>query len=604
MIMSKTILRRYMSTTTRNIRIYNSQTKTLEPLIVRDTRPISWYNCGPTVYDDAHLGHARTYVSMDMIRRILTDYFQVDVNYVMGVTDIDDKIVNRAKERNIRASELAARFEREFEKDMESLGVRAPTRLTRVSQYIPEILQFIETLEKNGYAYKSQDGVYFDVQKFGDISSCCYGAGLGPEDEIRRAAETEAPSNKRDARDFALWKCISNKEENEVWDSPYGKGRPGWHIECSAMTLASLGKRFDIHGGGIDLKFPHHTNEVAQSEAYLSTVDNNEKAWVKHWIHTGHLYISGLKMSKSLKNFITVRDLLSNPLPEGAPQSIPSMTNTNYVSLVFRVFCAQHHYRKNIHFSDDRLIEASKFLHRTLSVLRRIRSVSSSSSSSSERWSQENVDFNENVRDCVRNVRDAFANDFDTSVVLSEISSLISKIDNQITTTPKGLLRDCENAISRPLSVIGICVDDISHDDNDDDVFWNETRATESLVQFRAVIRDILREGGGVEIQDKLIQTCDELRDSILLPAGVETAVDTADSDRAMREKWENRIRTAVKKEQTTRQKKISFLESLERDFVEFDQDGVPLRHLDGELVSKSLRKKIKKKLKRRKRRS
>ena len=215
----RVLTRGYATKNQSKIRIYNSQTQTLEDLTVKDgSKSISWYNCGPTVYDDAHLGHARTYVSMDMIRRVMTDYFQMDVDYVMGVTDIDDKIVNLAKERKIRASELATEFEAAFERDMESLGVRSPTRLTRVSEHIPEILEFIETLERNGYAYKSQDGVYFDVRRYGAILSCCYGEGLGPEDEIRRAAESEAPEQKHDARDFALWKCV---DDDETWDSPY-----------------------------------------------------------------------------------------------------------------------------------------------------------------------------------------------------------------------------------------------------------------------------------------------------------------------------------------------------------------------------------------------
>jgi cysteinyl-tRNA synthetase len=248
------------------------------------------------------------------------------------------------------------------------------------------------------------------------------------------------------------------------------------------MTLTSLGERFDIHGGGVDLKFPHHTNEVAQSEAYLSTVgESNATPWVRHWIHTGHLYISGLKMSKSLKNFITVRDLLSNSLPENAPQGIPGMTNRAYISLVFRVFCAQHHYRNNVHFSDDRLVEASKYLHRTLRVLRRIRDVSSTSKS--PRWSQEDSDFNTKVRDCVRNVRDAFANDFDTPLVLSEISKLISLVDHHmihVQQPSKGLLRDCEDAITRPLRVIGILPDsesfsDVEKEEDEDDMSWNRT---------------------------------------------------------------------------------------------------------------------------------
>lgn len=237
--------------------------------------PVTWYACGPTVYDDAHLGHARTYVTTDLIRRIIRDYFELPVNFAMGITDIDDKIILKCESVGMKSmpeiKKFTEKMEKEFLTDMADLGVQRPDAILRVSEHIPDIIAFVENLIKGGYAYSSKDGVYFAYTKlppdhhydrFGNLGSTT--------DNTSNPSEADDPSgvvvthDKHDSRDFALWKLCREGQEEIGWDSPWGRGRPGWHIECSTMTYQYFGTRLDIHSGGIDLQFPHHANEIAQ----------------------------------------------------------------------------------------------------------------------------------------------------------------------------------------------------------------------------------------------------------------------------------------------------------------------------------------------------
>lgn len=305
------------------LKVMNSLTREKDTFITMDgSRKLKWYMCGPTVYAPSHMGHARTYLGFDIIRRIMSSHFGYDVTLVMNITDLDDKIIERANEQSITCTELSRKFEMEFHEDMAQLGVSAPDILTRVTEYMPEIVEYIDKIIKKGLAYESNGSVYFHVEQFSLTPGMQY-CKLAPEQVNNSAllAEGEGKltqdfvSDKRSPRDFALWK--RSKENEPKWDSPWGPGRPGWHIECSVMATDVFSKMndgsltesqagcMDIHSGGVDLKFPHHDNEMAQAEAHAGC-----KQWVNYFIHAGHLHIDGFKMSKSLKNFITIRQAL------------------------------------------------------------------------------------------------------------------------------------------------------------------------------------------------------------------------------------------------------------------------------------------------------
>lgn len=274
-------------------------------------RTINWYMCGPTVYDSAHLGHARTYLTFDILRRILSSYFNYDVNVCMNITDIDDKIIKRSNEQNIEFSKFAKMWEDNFFKDMCNLNVLYPNHITRVSEYIPEIIDFIKVIMDKGYAYENKGSVYFDIDAY-KKGGHMY-AKLVPQDKVQNIEELEEAegalskdtiNDKKNKGDFALWKA--SKPGEPFWASPWGNGRPGWHIECSVMCSSVFGTSLDIHSGGIDLRFPHHDNEIAQTEAH-----DESKQWINYFLHTGHLKIEGLKMSKSLKNFKKISDFIN-----------------------------------------------------------------------------------------------------------------------------------------------------------------------------------------------------------------------------------------------------------------------------------------------------
>ncbi|PAA88807.1 hypothetical protein BOX15_Mlig001018g1, partial [Macrostomum lignano] len=383
------------------LKLFNSLTNQKEPFVPEKGRHVEWYSCGPTVYDMSHMGHARSYISFDIMRRIFVDYFKFDVHYVMNITDIDDKIIKRARQGylfdqyssrassldEVRADVLEAvkrleskasnetdpdkqamhkrdldkvqaalnsdnfkvlltqsrdclcdwldsklgstvtdnavfedlpkQFEREYFVDMRALNILDPDRLVRVSEVVPEIIDYCQKIIDQGFAYESNGSVYFDTQKFSEADGHFY-AKLVPaaygnqkllqEGEGDLSIGADRLREKRSQADFALWKA--SKPGEPAWKSPWGSGRPGWHIECSVMASKECGPVLDIHTGGVDLKFPHHDNELAQAEAYFG-----HSHWVRYFLHSGHLTISGCKMSKSLKNFITIREALAQHSP-------------------------------------------------------------------------------------------------------------------------------------------------------------------------------------------------------------------------------------------------------------------------------------------------
>jgi len=318
------------------IHVHDTLAGTKRELVPLEPGRIGLYVCGPTVYDAPHLGHARVYVVFDVIVRHLRAR-GLEVRHVRNFTDVDDKIIARARERGEDPIAMAARFADAFDRDMEALGVARPEVAPRVSGHIPEIVALIEILVERGYAYAPGNGdVYYAVRRFPDYGRL----SRRNLDDLLAGARVEPGEAKRDPLDFALWKAAKPGEPN--WSSPWGAGRPGWHIECSAMTLKHLGARFDLHAGGKDLIFPHHTNEIAQSAAATSDAPRAED-FARYWLHNGFLNVDDEKMSKSLGNFFTVEEVLSRFDAEG-----------------LRLFLLGTHYRRDMNFTDLLLGEAER----------------------------------------------------------------------------------------------------------------------------------------------------------------------------------------------------------------------------------------------------
>jgi cysteinyl-tRNA synthetase len=316
--------------------LYSTLTRTVEPLVTLHPDRVCLFVCGPTVYDYSHLGHARTYVAFDVLVKYLRSTGK-EVFYLQNITDVDDKIINRAKEEGISQGELARRFETEYRRDMNSLGIDAVSYYARATTHIPEIIDQVRRLMDRGVAYVTESGVYFNLDTFGGN-----GELSGQERAKRVSRVTDA--TKHNPNDFALWKTGEYGEY--TWDSPWGRGRPGWHIEDTAISEKYFGQQYDIHGGGLDLIFPHHEAEIAQMESL-----EGKHPMVKYWMHTGFLTVKGEKMSKSLGNFITIREALKT-----------------WNKDVIRYFILLSHYRSPLQVTDEGLANAAKGLEHIRAV--------------------------------------------------------------------------------------------------------------------------------------------------------------------------------------------------------------------------------------------
>jgi cysteinyl-tRNA synthetase len=323
------------------VRIYNTVSQRKEELAPFEGKKVRIYVCGPTVYSSAHLGHARAAVTFDVIQRFLR-HVGYEVIYARNFTDIDDKIINKANETGIPPQEIARIYTEEYIKDMESLGVQSPTYQPKVTEHIPEIIDLIRTIIDRGYAYKSGSDVFFSIKKFPGYGKLSKRA---PE-EMLAGVRIDINERKEDPLDFALWK--GSKPGEPWWQSPWGKGRPGWHIECSTMSMKYLGSSFEIHGGGKDLIFPHHENEIAQSEAATGV------EFVRYWVHNGLIEINRAKMSKSIGNIINVREAL-----------------TRWSKEAIRLFFLSHQYQNPADFSEETMDENESALERLYITLKR-----------------------------------------------------------------------------------------------------------------------------------------------------------------------------------------------------------------------------------------
>ena len=324
------------------LKLYNTLKGKKEEFTPLEKGRVRMYVCGPTVYDLSHIGHARSAVSFDVICRYLR-YSGYDVVYARNYTDIDDKIINRAKKDRVDWKGIAALYIKEYDRDMKELGVEMPTHTPKATETIPEMIELITALMEKGYAYAIDGDVFFSVRRFTG-----YGKLSGKNiEELESGARVEVDERKSDPLDFALWK--KSKPDEPSWKSPWGEGRPGWHIECSAMCLKKLGETLDIHGGGKDLVFPHHENEIAQSEAATG------KPFVRYWLHNGFVNIEKEKMSKSIGNILNIRDALKAHTPES-----------------IRLFLLSSHYRSPIDYSEGTLREAEAKAERFYRTLERM----------------------------------------------------------------------------------------------------------------------------------------------------------------------------------------------------------------------------------------
>ena len=323
------------------LKLYNTLTRKKELFKEIKKGKVKFYFCGPTVYNYVHLGNLRAYIVADLVRRYLK-YKGYDVFEVMNITDVEDKIIKSIKKSKQSLQEFTRFYETAFLEDLQTLNIEIPEVIPRATEHIQEMIDIIKKLEKNGLAYKSDDSsVYFSISKFKKYGSLAH-LDISKLKQNAQGRLKEDEYEKEDARDFVLWKAYDKEDGNIFWDSPYGNGRPGWHIECSAMSTKYLGDTFDIHAGGVDLIFPHHTNEIAQSEGAT------KKKFVNYWLHNDHLIVNGEKMSKSKGNFFTLKDLLKK----------------EYNPIAIRYELLTTHYRQKLDFREDNLKKIPEILQK------------------------------------------------------------------------------------------------------------------------------------------------------------------------------------------------------------------------------------------------
>ena len=389
------------------MKLYNTLSGKKEDFIPVTPGQVKMYVCGITVYDHCHIGHARSAIVFDIMRRYLA-YRGYKVTFVKNFTDIDDKIINRAKQEGIAWNGVAEKYIAEYYQDMDQLGVGRADIEPKATEHIQEIINITKGLVDKGYAYAVDGDVYFQIEKFSDYGKL----SKRDLDDMIAGARVDLNERKRNPMDFALWKA--SKEGEPSWNSPWGLGRPGWHIECSAMSQKHLGDTFDIHGGGADLTFPHHENEIAQSEAYTG------KPFAKYWVHNGFITVDKEKMSKSLGNFFTIKDILSK-----------------FDAEVVRFFLLSTHYRSPIEFSYEQLREAEISIDRYYTTSLRIRDFMGQDQSKEKAGADEKV-FEEFVSKFLDRVKEAMDDDFNTAMAIGHIFEFLRGLNKYMDGKPSG----------------------------------------------------------------------------------------------------------------------------------------------------------------------
>jgi cysteinyl-tRNA synthetase len=454
------------------LKVYNTLTRKKEEFIPLDGNNVRMYVCGPTVYDYPHIGNARSFSVFDTIRRYL-EYLGYRVQYITNFTDIDDKMINRANDEGVTIGELANKFIAEYKIIAKQLNLKPATINPRATEHIEDIIEMVKLIIKNGKGYVVDGDVYFDVSewpKYGVLS------GINLDDESA-LARVEADDNKQDVRDFALWKA--EKPGEPSWDSPWGKGRPGWHAECSVMGRHYLGLPFDIHGGGQDLIFPHHSNEIAQSAAAY-----NIDTPVKYWLHNGFLTMSGEKMSKSEQNFSTAREVLDN-----------------YDHQAVRLYLVSGQYRQPLDFNDDALKQAIQSLERMKNAVDTIKGRIAILERTGSRESKADKKLAEVSRKVKEGFEAAMNDDFNTPEALAELFTFIREINTHSKDVGgAAVLREALAVLSELVGILGI---DLQSGETFDDASVS-TDALRGVVEFLLELREKARKNKDFAMADEI----------------------------------------------------------------------------------------------------
>jgi len=454
------------------IRVFNTLSRSKEEFTPLDGKNVRVYACGPTVYDYPHIGNARSFVVFDTIRRHL-EYSGYRVHYITNFTDIDDKMIARANKEGITVAELAAKFIAEYQRIAKELNLRPAAMNPRATEHIDDMIEMIHLIIKNGKGYAVGGDVYFDVGKFpayGSLSKI-------PLDEISAQARVETDEKKRDPRDFVLWKAAKPGEPS--WDSPWGKGRPGWHAECSAMSRHYLGVPFDIHGGGQDLIFPHHENEIAQTASAYG-IDTP----VKYWLHNGFLTINQEKMSKSLGNFSTAREVLDH-----------------YDHQAVRMFLISGHYRQPLDYNPDALKQATQSVERLRNALDTIRG----RVLILEKGSMEITVADKKLSEATKKLREGFEremnDDFNTPGALAELFTFAKTLNTHVGKAGKAsVLREADATLVELLGVLGI---DLSMTEEGHEASKSEY-VLKGIIELLLQIREDARKTKNYALSDKI----------------------------------------------------------------------------------------------------
>ncbi len=410
------------------MKIYNTMTRKKEEFVPIEENKVGIYVCGPTVYDYIHIGNARPMIVFDTLRRYLL-YKGYDVNYVSNFTDVDDKIIRRALEEGVPSSDISERFIREVKKDMQELNVMEATVHPKATEEIPDMIEMIRTLIDKGFAYEVNGTVYFRTRSFPGYGKLS-GKNIDDLEAGHRSIQVAGEQEKEDALDFVLWK--PKKEGEPCWPSPWGEGRPGWHLECSVMSRKYIGNIIDIHAGGEDLIFPHHENEIAQSEAA------NGVEFARYWMHNGFLRIDGEKMSKSLGNFFTIREI-----------------GEKYPLQVIRFFILSAHYRSPLNFSDQLVESAKSSLERILNAMGRLSDLLAKAED--RELDQKEQELSSRVQEYVNRFEQAMEDDLNTADAISVIFEMVKLANTGLKeTSAKAVISEVYEKIGKLCDILGI----------------------------------------------------------------------------------------------------------------------------------------------------